>query len=228
MNEPWTIRSLGAALRDGSVTSEAVVTAMFKAADTLDGELGVYLARFDDTALAAARRADAELSAGQDRGPLHGVPVGVKDILSTDEGPTTCQSKVLPPSWGDRGDGPVVRRLRDAGAVVMGKLTTMEFAVGRPARDMAFPLPRNPWDTDRWTGGSSSGSGGGRGLRADARRSAPTPGAASGCPPPTAASPVTSRPTAWCPRAAASPSATPSTTSARCAVRRGTVRRCSA
>jgi aspartyl-tRNA(Asn)/glutamyl-tRNA(Gln) amidotransferase subunit A len=161
MNEPWTIRSLGAALRDGSATSESVVTALFEAADELDGQLGVYLARFDETAIAAARRADAELAAGNDRGPMHGIPVGVKDILSTDEGPTSCQSKVLPTSWGDRGDGPVVRRLRDAGAVVMGKLTTMEYANGRPARDMAFPLPRNPWDTDRWTGGSSSGSGGG-------------------------------------------------------------------
>jgi aspartyl-tRNA(Asn)/glutamyl-tRNA(Gln) amidotransferase subunit A len=161
MNEPWTVRSLGAALRDGSTTSEAVVRAMLAAADELDPQLGVYLARFDETALEAARRADAELADGVDRGPLHGIPVGVKDILSTDEGPTTGQSKVLPPSWGEQGDGPVVRRLRDAGAVIMGKLTTMEFAIGRPARDMAFPLPRNPWDPDRWTGGSSSGSGGG-------------------------------------------------------------------
>ncbi|MEZ5265287.1 MAG: amidase family protein [Acidimicrobiales bacterium] len=96
-----------------------------------------------------------------DRGPLHGIPVGIKDIIATDEGPTTCQSLVLPPDWGEQGDGPVLRRLREAGAVIMGKLTTMEFAVGRPDRSKPFPLPCNPWNTERWTGGSSSGSGNG-------------------------------------------------------------------
>lgn len=158
---PWTIESAAAALAAGETTSEALVRAMFEAADRLDDPLGVYLARFDEDALAAARRADAERAAGRARGPLHGIPIGVKDILATDEGPTTCQSLVLPPSWGDQGDGPVLRRLRDAGAVIMGKLTTMEFAVGRPDRSKPFPLPRNPWNTDRWTGGSSSGSGNG-------------------------------------------------------------------
>jgi aspartyl-tRNA(Asn)/glutamyl-tRNA(Gln) amidotransferase subunit A len=161
MSAPWTIESAAAALRNGGTTSEALVASMFAAADRLDADLGVYLARFDATALEAARRADAELAAGTDRGPLHGIPVGVKDILSTDEGPTTCQSLVLPSSWGDQGDGPVLSRLREAGAVVMGKLTTMEFAVGRPDRAKPFPLPRNPWNTERWTGGSSSGSGNG-------------------------------------------------------------------
>ncbi|MDA3040994.1 MAG: amidase [Actinomycetota bacterium] len=161
MTAPWTIASAAAALRSGETTSEQLVRAMLDAADTLDPTLGVYLARFDDTAVEAARKADAELAAGQDRGPLHGIPFGVKDILSTDEGPTTCQSLVLPPEWGDQGDGPVLRRLRDAGAVIMGKLTTMEFAVGRPDRSKPFPLPRNPWNTERWTGGSSSGSGNG-------------------------------------------------------------------
>ncbi len=161
MSQPWTIASAGAALRCGEITSEALVGSLQEGADRLDGELGVYLARFDDTALAAARVADAELAAGHDRGPLHGIPLGIKDILATDEGPTTCQSLVLDPSWGAAGDGPVLTRLRQAGAIVLGKLTTMEFAIGRPDRTKPFPLPRNPWNTERWTGGSSSGSGNG-------------------------------------------------------------------
>ncbi len=158
---PWTIESAAVALRAGEVTSEELVQAMLAGADALDEQLGVYLARFDSQALAAARQADAERAAGVDRGPLHGIPVGIKDIIATDEGPTTCQSLVLPPDWGEQGDGPVLRRLREAGAVIMGKLTTMEFAVGRPDRSKPFPLPCNPWNTERWTGGSSSGSGNG-------------------------------------------------------------------
>ncbi|MDH4148270.1 MAG: amidase [Acidimicrobiia bacterium] len=158
---PWTIESAGAALRAGTVSSVELVRSMLDATGPIDDQLGVYLARFDDTALAAAERADTELAAGTDRGPLHGIPLGIKDILATDEGPTTCQSVVLPPSWGDQGDGPVLRRLREAGGIVMGKTTTMEFAVGRPDPSKPFPVPANPWDPERWTGGSSSGSGSG-------------------------------------------------------------------
>ena len=161
MKAPWTIESAARSLRDGTLTSVGLVSSLLAAADALDPQLGVYLARFDSQALEAARRADAELASGQDRGPLHGIPLGVKDILATDEGPTTCQSLVLPASWGDQGDGPVLKRLRAAGAVIMGKLTTMEFAVGIPDKTKPFPVPRNPWNTQRWTGGSSSGSGSG-------------------------------------------------------------------
>jgi aspartyl-tRNA(Asn)/glutamyl-tRNA(Gln) amidotransferase subunit A len=159
--QPWTIERAAAALRSGEVTSVELTRSMLAAADEIDPALGVYLARFDEAALEAAARADAELASGRDLGPLHGVPIGVKDILSTDDGPTTCQSLVLPSSWGERGDGPVVARLRAAGAVITGKLTTMEFAVGRPDASKPFPVPRNPWNPDRWTGGSSSGSGSG-------------------------------------------------------------------
>jgi aspartyl-tRNA(Asn)/glutamyl-tRNA(Gln) amidotransferase subunit A len=158
---PFTIESAGAALRAGTVSAVALTTAALAAADRLDPQLGTFLARFEDTALARAAQADAELAAGNDLGPLHGIPLGIKDILATDEGPTTAQSLVLDPSWGDQGDGPVVRRLRAAGAVIVGKTTTMEFAVGRPDFSRPFPVPRNPWNPERWTGGSSSGTGNG-------------------------------------------------------------------
>ncbi|MEA3218234.1 MAG: amidase [Acidimicrobiia bacterium] len=156
-----SVLGLAGALRDGRTTSVELVEAYLAAADRLDPTLGTYLARFDDSALKAAAEADAERAAGRERGPLHGIPVGVKDILATDEGPTTAQSLVLDPSWGEQGDGPVVTRLREAGAIVLGKTTTMEFAIGYPDRSKPFPVPTNPWNTDHWTGGSSSGTGNG-------------------------------------------------------------------
>ncbi len=158
---PWTIETAGAALRAGEVTSVQLVTEAQAAADQLDEQMGTWLARFNETALARAAEADAELAAGNDRGPLHGIPLGIKDIIATDEGPTTAQSLILPPEWGEQGDGPVITRLREAGAVIMGKTTTMEFAIGRPDFSKPFPIPRNPWNLDRWTGGSSSGTGNG-------------------------------------------------------------------
>ncbi len=155
---PWTIEGAARDLRAGEITCEQLTAEMVDAADRLDPELGTYLARFDDEALLAARQADAELASGRDRGPLHGIPLGIKDIIATDEGPTTAQSLVQPQEWGAQGDGPLMARLRDAGAVVMGKTTTMEYAVGRPDFTKPFPIPRNPWNPDRWTGGSSSGT----------------------------------------------------------------------
>lgn len=163
-----SVLELAVALRAGTTTSVDLVRGYLAAADRLDPVLGTYIRRFDEAALAAAAVADAELASGVDRGALHGVPVAVKDILSTDEGPTTAQSLALEADWGAGGDGPVVRRLRTAGAIVIGKTSTMEFAIGYPDRrfhtpDAADPprpfrLPRNPWNLDHWTGGSSSGT----------------------------------------------------------------------
>ncbi len=98
----WTIRRAGEALRSGAVTSEQLTAEALAASDRLDSELGTYLARFDEQALTTARRADEELAAGRDRGPLHGIPLGIKDIIATDEGPTTAQSLAQDPAWGDQ------------------------------------------------------------------------------------------------------------------------------
>jgi aspartyl-tRNA(Asn)/glutamyl-tRNA(Gln) amidotransferase subunit A len=105
--------------------------------------------------------ADEELGRGFDRGPLQGIPLGIKDIISVADGPTTANSLVFDRTWGAGKDAPVVARLRAAGAVITGKVTTMEFALGPPDPTKPFPLPRNPWNTDRWSGGSSSGTGNG-------------------------------------------------------------------
>lgn len=158
---PLTLTEAAAALRAGTVTSVELTEQAIARADKLDHILGVYLARFDDYALEAAAKADDELAGGRDRGPLHGVPCAVKDILAMAEGPTTAQSLILDPAWGAGRDAPVVTRLKQAGAVILGKTSTCEFALGVPDPEKPFPFPRNPWNTGTWPGGSSSGSGAG-------------------------------------------------------------------
>jgi Asp-tRNA(Asn)/Glu-tRNA(Gln) amidotransferase A subunit family amidase len=161
MTDIVTLRQLSDAIHTGDISSREITETVLARADRLDEAMGTYISRFDEQALQAASRLDAELQAGRDRGPLHGIPIGIKDIIATDDGPTTAQSLILDPAWGDQGDAPVVARLRAAGAVVMGKTTTMEFAIGCPDPTKPFPIPRNPWDLTRWPGGSSSGSGSG-------------------------------------------------------------------
>jgi aspartyl-tRNA(Asn)/glutamyl-tRNA(Gln) amidotransferase subunit A len=156
-----TLTEAAAALRDGTTTSVALTEQALARADALDEQLGTYLTRFDEYALQRAAQADAELASGVDHGPLHGIPIGVKDILAMAEGPTTAQSLVLDPAWGAGKDAIVVERLKAAGAVITGKVTTMEFAIGMPDFDKPFPIPRNPWNLDHYPGGSSSGSGSG-------------------------------------------------------------------
>ena len=158
---PLTMTDAAAALRSGDLTSVALTEACMAAADRLDDTLGVYIKRYDETALEAAAAADAELAAGVDRGPLHGMPIGIKDIIACLEGETTGNSVVYDPEWYAGTDAPVVARLRAAGAIITGKLTTMEYACGLPDPTKPYPIPRNPWDTTTWPGGSSSGSGAG-------------------------------------------------------------------
>ncbi len=154
-----TVASAAAALRSGETTSVELTRAAIGEADAHESYIGSFIVRLTEKELAAAATADAELAAGRDRGPLHGIPFGVKDIISTADAPTTAQSLVLDPAWGEeQGDAPVVQRLRDAGVVVVGKTTTSEFAIGLPDPEKPFPIPRNPWDTSTWPGGSSSGT----------------------------------------------------------------------
>src|SRR5262249_8935212 len=111
-----------------------------------------------EKARADAGAAAAEIAAGHYRGPLHGIPIGLKDLYETAGIATTGHSKLMqnhvPPA-----DAFAVRRLRDAGAIVLGKLATHEFALGGPSFDLPWPPARNPWDTSRMPGGSSSGTG---------------------------------------------------------------------
>jgi aspartyl-tRNA(Asn)/glutamyl-tRNA(Gln) amidotransferase subunit A len=141
----------------------------------------------EETALAAAGRADAERAQGVDRGPLHGVPLGVKDILATQDAPTTANSLALDRAWGARQDATSVRKLREAGAVIIGKLVLHEFAIGWPDPATGMRFARNPWDLNRLPGGSSSGTGAAvaaglipAGLGTDTGGSIRGPAAASG------------------------------------------------
>lgn len=111
-----------------------------------------------DEAEAAARDAEAEIMRNGPRSPLHGIPIGLKDIIDLAGHPTTCHSR-LRLDHVAQGDAAVVRSLRAAGAVFPGKLATHEFAIGGPAFDLPFPPARNPWNTAHHPGGSSSGSG---------------------------------------------------------------------
>jgi aspartyl-tRNA(Asn)/glutamyl-tRNA(Gln) amidotransferase subunit A len=125
--------------------------------DRLDGRLRGYIAVCRDEALAAARRAEAAVTAGEPRGPLHGVPFAVKDQMDARGLPTTVGSRVRKPVVA-ASDATVVARLRAAGGVLLGKLNLTEFALGG-TREFPFGQPRNPWDLERDPGGSSSGSG---------------------------------------------------------------------
>src|SRR5437764_5830164 len=126
--------------------------------EKLDGKLHSFIRVLADSARAEARAAESEITAGKYRGPLHGIPIGLKDIYETGGIATTGHSKVMQDHV-PKADAFSVKKLRDAGAVVMGKLATHEFALGGPSFDLPWPPARNPWDTARFTGGSSSGTG---------------------------------------------------------------------
>src|SRR5918993_112096 len=119
-------------------------------------ELNAFITVMADTALAEAAAAEREIASGQYRGPLHGIPVSVKDLIDVAGTPTTAGSAV-PPRW-PRRDAPVVQRLREAGAVLIGKTNLHEFAFGTTGDETAFGVVKNPFDPTRSAGGSSSGA----------------------------------------------------------------------
>jgi len=137
-----------------------LLTALLGRIDALDPKLHAFIHLDADAAMEAARTATKEIAAGRIRGPLHGVPVGVKDIIDVAGLPTTGHSKILLGNIA-KADAVVIQKLRQAGAIILGKLATHEFAIGGPSFDLPFPPARNPWNPDHHPGGSSSGSGAG-------------------------------------------------------------------
>lgn len=123
----------------------------------IDPKLNAFLAVTEKPALTAARAAERAVMAGK-RSPLLGIPVAYKDIYETAGVATTAHSRILQNNVPAH-DAETVRRLREAGVVMLGKLATHEFAIGGPAFDLPWPPAKNPWDIRRFTGGSSSGSG---------------------------------------------------------------------
>ena len=123
-----------------------------------DGVLRSFVRVTPEAALAAARRAEAEIMRDGPRGPLHGIPFALKDIFDSEGLPTTGHSARCLDNLAAE-DAEATARLKAAGAVPLGKLATHEFATGGPSWDLPFPPARNPWDLTRFPGGSSSGSG---------------------------------------------------------------------
>jgi aspartyl-tRNA(Asn)/glutamyl-tRNA(Gln) amidotransferase subunit A len=124
-----------------------------------DGTMNSFLHISGEHALDAAKTAEAEISAGDWRGPMHGVPYALKDIIDAAGEPTTCHSKVMVRNSVPDTDAHVTAQFRAAGAVLVGKTATHEFAIGGPSFDLPWPPARNPWNPAHFTGGSSSGSG---------------------------------------------------------------------
>ena len=142
------------------VSPVEVVQAHLERIAKIDGKLKSYITVMADSALAAAKAAEAAVTAGGTLGPLHGVPVGLKDLYCTKGVKTTGGSKILA-DWVPDEDATVVTRLAAAGGIMLGKLNMHEFAYGPEGLNQHYGSPWNPWDvaTHRICGGSSSGSG---------------------------------------------------------------------
>ena len=149
---------IGAAYAARRFSPVELVKALLARIASLDAQMHAFIRLDAKAALAAARLAEQEIFAGRARGPLHGVPVGIKDIIDVAGQPTTCHSKILLHNIACA-DAEVVSRLRAAGAIVLGKLSLHEFAIGGPSFDLPFAPARNPWNLSHHPGGSSSGSG---------------------------------------------------------------------
>ncbi|MFG1695284.1 amidase [Nonomuraea sp. NPDC049309] len=153
-----SLAELAQDLRDGRTTSLDLTEQALGAAAALDPALNAFVTVDGAGALEAAKAADDELAAGRDRGPLHGIPVAVKDLIEVAGLPATMGSRHFAGYVPDR-DAACVTRLREAGAVIVGKTTTHEFAYGPTGDRSANGASRNPHDTGRMSGGSSGGSG---------------------------------------------------------------------
>ena len=151
-----SVTQLGGLIESREVSPVEVVESYLERIDSLNDRLYAYLTVCSDQALQAARESERELSQGEYRGPLHGVPVAVKDQLNTAGIRTTSGTPIFKDFVPDE-DATVVAKLKSAGAILLGKLNMTEF--GTTSLSHAFDTARNPWDLERFTGGSSSGSG---------------------------------------------------------------------
>ncbi len=153
-----TIAEASRRIEARTLSPVALTEAYLDRIDALDGKLNAYLLVLREQALAEAKRAEAEIAAGTYRGKLHGIPLGIKDIYNT-AGIATTGHSALFRDHVPAEDATTVRLLREAGAVILGKTSTWEFAIGGVSHDLPWPPARNPWDTTLDPAGSSSGSG---------------------------------------------------------------------
>jgi aspartyl-tRNA(Asn)/glutamyl-tRNA(Gln) amidotransferase subunit A len=153
-----TIRAAGRLLQSGQLSPVELTRAFLHRIEQLDSTLHSYITVLSDRAMAEARHAEAEILRGDYRGPLHGIPIALKDLYDTQGIRTTASSRVMANRVPNE-DATATARLAAAGSILLGKLAMHEFALGGPDPTCGFPLARNPWNLDHIPGGSSSGSG---------------------------------------------------------------------
>jgi len=153
-----SIAELSRLLRARKLSPVELTKAYLARIETYQPQLDAFITITSDLALRQAKRAQREIAAGNYRGPMHGIPFGLKDIYDTQGIMTSAGSKLLQENIPAR-DSTCTRKLYEAGGILLGKLQTHEFAHGGPSFDLPWPPARNPWNLAHFTGGSSSGSG---------------------------------------------------------------------
>ena len=153
-----TITEAAAGLRRKDFSPVELTKACLARIEAIDGKLHSFITLTAELALRQAEQAEKELHSGNDRGPLHGIPIALKDLYITKGMRTTCHSAVLE-NWTPDHDATTVTKLQEVGTILLGKLGMHEFAFGGPSIDAPFPAVRNPWNTAHIPGGSSSGPG---------------------------------------------------------------------
>ena len=152
-----TLADAAALVKSKKVSPVELTESCFEVIDAVDGKINSFITPTRDLAMAAAKEMEQELTQGRDRGAMHGVPIGLKDLYATKGIRTTANSDALA-TWIPDEDATTTRLLREAGTVLLGKLTMHEFAFGAPDFEHQFGPARNPWNLDHVPGGSSSGS----------------------------------------------------------------------
>ena len=155
--EGLTIGEIAPLIRKKQISPLELTQRYLERIKTLNPVLNAYLAMTEEGALAAAKRAEREITKGNYRGPLHGIPFSIKDNIAVKGATTTAGSKILS-DWVPDFDATVVERLKEAGAVILGKTNMHEWAKGSNSINPFYGTSLNPWDTTRVPGGSSGGS----------------------------------------------------------------------
>ena len=145
------ISELKSELSAGTITSVDIVNDVIKSIEARDSEVQAYVSVNTEEALKEAKNADISK-------PLGGIPISIKDLINVEGQPCSCGSKILKDSYTSTYDATVIKRLREAGAIPLGRVNMDEFAMGSSTENSGIQITKNPWDLERIPGGSSGGS----------------------------------------------------------------------